>query len=98
MNKTTVTIIAIIISGVSFVIGNQMADPVLTKTVEKEKIVNPVFEFKPGDKVHCELATEVKPCEIVAKKHTGSYAVKYHHSGIAGGDKVIILSPQSILK
>lgn len=98
MNKTTITIAAILISLASFALGHAMADPVQVKTVEKEVVVNPVFEFKVGDKAHCEIGTEVKPCEIIAQKSTGSYAVKYYHSGIAGGDKIIIMSPQSILR
>lgn len=83
---------------IGFILGNVMADPTHIKTVEKEVVVNPSFEFEPGDKTHCEIGTEVKPCEIIAKKSNGSYAVKYHHSGIAAGDKIIMINPSSILK
>ncbi len=98
MNRTVATIAAIVISLASYALGNAMANPVQVKTVEKEKIVNPAFEFKVGDKKYCEISTEIKPCEILALKSTGSYAVKYHEDGWAGGDKIIIMNPSSILK
>lgn len=87
-----------LISGASFALGYSVADPVEIKTVEKEKIVNPDFTFENGDKVYCDLGTETKPCEIIAKKSNGLYAVKYHHSGIASGDKIIIVPASTILK
>lgn len=87
-----------IVSAISFGLGYSAANPVEIKTVEKEVIVNPEFEFKTGDKAFCEIGTEVKPCEIIAKKSNGLYAVKYHHSGIASGDKIIMMTPSGILK
>lgn len=98
MNRTTLTIVTIVISLASFALGHVTADPVEVKTVEREKVVHAKFEYEVGDKVHCELSTEIKPCEIVAKKSNGSYAIKYTHTGIAGGEKVILMDADNILK
>lgn len=75
-----------------------MADPVEIRTVEKEKIVIPNFNFEVGEKTHCDLGTEIKPCEIIGKKSNGSYAIKYTHTGIAGGEKIITIDADNILK
>lgn len=97
MNKT-LTAIVVVISLASFALGHAVADPVEIKTVEKEVVVHPQFEFKVGEKVYCELSTQIKPCEILAKKSNGSYAIKYNHEGIAGGDKIIIMDADNILR
>lgn len=98
MNKTTLTIIAIVISAASFALGHVTADPVEIRTVEKEKIVHPDFEFNAGDKKYCDLGTQIKPCEIIGKKSSGLYVIKYNHDGIAGGDKIIDIPARDIVK
>lgn len=87
-----------LVSAASFALGNATADRTEIRTVEREKIVNPDFQFENGDKVYCDLGTETTPCEIIAKKSNGLYAIKYHHSGIASGDKIIIVPASTILK
>lgn len=78
--------------------GYVMAPNEVTKTVEKEKIVHPNFEFNTGDKKHCDLGTQIKPCEIIGKKSSGSYVIKYNHEGIAGGDKIITIDASDIVE
>ncbi len=98
MNNKLLTLIVIIISGFSFLLGNLTANPVEIKTVEKEKIVHPDFKFNTGDKKYCDLGTQVKPCEIIGKKSNGSYVIKYNHEGIAGGDKIITIDGSDIVE
>ena len=89
MKHTTLGIIVAILVFFGFVLGRVTADPVKVQTVEKEKIVNPDFEFKVGDKRYCEIVTEIKPCEIVGLKSSGTYAIKYNEDGWFGGEKII---------
>ncbi len=79
-------------------VGYVMAPNEVTKTVEKEVIVNPDFKFEVGDKKYCDLGTQIVPCEVVGKKSSGSYAIKYTHKGIAGGEKIITIDASDILK
>lgn len=98
MNKTTLTISAILISLASYAIGYAVKDPVEIRTVEREKIVHPDFEFNVGDKKYCDLGTQIKPCEIIGKKSSGLYVIKYNHDGIAGGEKIIDIPASDIVK
>ncbi len=98
MKNTTIGIITGILVFFGFMLGRVTAPPVEIKEVEKRVVVVPDFAFEAGEKVYCEIGTEVKPCEIIAKKNNGTYAVKYTHKGIAGGEKIIMMTPSSILK
>lgn len=98
MNKLTLSIIVALLILFGFVLGHVTKDTNPIKTVEKQVIVHPDFEFKTGDKTYCDLGTEIKPCEIIGKKSSGSYAIKYTHTGIAGGEKIITIPASQILK
>ena len=75
-----------------------MAPSTEIKTVEKKVIVSPDFKFETGNKVFCDLGTGIKPCEVVGKKSNGSYAIKYTHTGIAGGEKIITIDASDMLR
>lgn len=98
MKHFTLSIIVAILVMFGFVLGHVTKDTNPTKTIEREKIVHPDFEFEAGDKTYCDLGTEVKQCEIIGKKSSGTYAIKYTHTGIAGGEKIIIINASQILK
>lgn len=99
MSKHTLAgLIAAILVVFGFVLGHVTKDTTRTITVEKEKIVNPAFEFKVGDKKYCEIVTEIKPCEIVGQKSSGTYAIKYNEDGWFGGEKIITIPASQILK
>lgn len=98
MRHTTIGIIVAILVFFGFVLGHVTKDTTKTITVEKEKIVNPDFEFNVGDKKYCEIVSEIKPCEIVGQKSSGAYAIKYNEDGWFGGEKIITIPGSQILR
>ena len=98
MKHFTLSLVVAGLTIIAFFLGYAMKDPVAIKTVEKEVIVHPDFQFKSGDKTHCDLGSEVKPCEVIAQKSNGKYAIKYTHTGLGGGEKIIIVDSSQILR
>lgn len=79
-------------------LGRVTAPTTTVKTVEMEKVVHPDFQFSVGDKKYCDLGTQIKPCEIIGKKSSGSYVIKYNHDGVAGGNKIIEIPASDIVQ